>query len=613
MSDESIRLVRPEGECEIDLVRRELRVLGSRVPVGGRAFEVIEALARSAGEVVTKDELMDRIWPGAIVSDSTLHVHAGAIRKALGPYRSLLKTELGRGYRLVGDWTARRHDASAPPVGLQRMRVSDRSPVTNFPATVSHLIGRTAAVPRVRDLISAYRVVTLTGPGGIGKTSLALKVARGIVGEFADGGWLVELASLSDPTLVPSALAGVLELKLGAGQNSAEALARAIGDNNLLLLLDNCEHVIDAVANLTETLVRLCPRVTILATSREILRVDGEHVYRVAPLEVPAVDEDAPELLLSRGAVELFVTRANAIGSDLSSAPEELAAIAAICRHLDGIPLAIEFAAARAAVLGVRQVTDGLRDRFALLRAGRRTALPRHQTLRAALDWSYALLPEPEKRLLRRLAIFSGGFTLAAAAAVMHDFAGDTSANTSGAITDGIANLVAKSLLALDRAETETRWYLLETTRAYGFGKLAESGEAEELARRHAEYCVALFAPFASEGQLRTALNDLGLYRREIDNLRTALNWAFTADGDAAIGVALAAVTVDFWSAVSRDAEACEWAAKAVARIGDAVGTRREMVLLQPRHDAGPYQGHDWRRARGADAGADAGAGAGEY
>ena len=328
---------------------------------------------------------------------------------------------------------------------------------------------------------------------------------------------------------MPSALAGVLELKLGAGQNSAEALARAIGDNNLLLLLDNCEHVIDAVANLTETLVRLCPRVTILATSREILRVDGEHVYRVAPLEVPAVDEDAPELLLSRGAVELFVTRANAIGSDLSSAPEELAAIAAICRHLDGIPLAIEFAAARAAVLGVRQVTDGLRDRFALLRAGRRTALPRHRTLRAALDWSYALLPEPEKRLLRRLAIFSGGFTLAAAAAVMHDFAGDTSANTSGAITDGIANLVAKSLLALDRAETETRWYLLETTRAYGFGKLAESGEAEELARRHAEYCVALFAPFASEGQLRTALNDLGLYRREIDNLRTALNWAFTA------------------------------------------------------------------------------------
>ena len=192
MSDESIRLVRPEGECEIDLVRRELRVLGSRVPVGGRAFEVIEALARSAGEVVTKDELMDRIWPGAIVSDSTLHVHAGAIRKALGPYRSLLKTKSGRGYRLVGDWTARRHDASAPPVGLQRMRVSDRSPVTNFPATVSHLIGRTAAVPRVRDLISAYRVVTLTGPGGIGKTSLALKVARAASSgnlPMADGWW----------------------------------------------------------------------------------------------------------------------------------------------------------------------------------------------------------------------------------------------------------------------------------------------------------------------------------------------------------------------------------------------------------------------------------------
>jgi non-specific serine/threonine protein kinase len=574
LPEESIRLVRPTGECEIDLARRELRILGSLVPVGGRAFEVIEALALSAGEVVTKNELLDRIWPGAVVSDNTLHVHAGAIRKALGPYRSLLKTESGRGYRLLGDWTVRRQDAVAPPVGLQRMRVSDKSPVTNFPATVSRLIGRTAAVPRLRDLISAYRVVTLTGPGGIGKTSLALKVARGIVGEFADGGWLVELASLSDSTLVPSALAGVLELKLGAGQNSGEALARAIGDNNLFLLLDNCEHVIDAVANLTETLVKHCPNVTVVATSREILRVEGEHVYRVAPLEVPAVDEDEPEQLLSRGAVELFVTRANALSSDFSPRAENLAEIAAICRHLDGIPLAIELAAARAAVLGVQQVTVGLRDRFALLKAGRRTALPRHQTLRAALDWSYELLPEAEKRLLRRLAIFSGGFTLAAVAAVMSDFDGDTAA-----ITNGTANLVAKSMVALDRGETETRWYLLETTRAYAFEKLAESGEAGEMARRHVEYCLALFAPFAAEGQLQTGLDNIGLYRCEIDNLRAALNWAFTSDGDAAIGVALAAAAVDFWSAVSLDAEACEWAVKAVARIGDAAGTRREMVL----------------------------------
>src|SRR5580658_8734615 len=209
MPDERIRLVHASGACEIDLSRRELRVLGSPVPVGGRAFEIIEVLARSAGELVTKNELIDRIWPGAIVSENTLHVHAGAIRKALGPNRGLLKTESGRGYRLLGEWTVRHQETATPPAGLQRMRVDGESPVTNFPATVTRLVGRTAAVARLRDLLSAYRVVTLTGPGGIGKTSLALKAARGIVGDFAGGAWLIELASLSDPTLVPTTLAGV--------------------------------------------------------------------------------------------------------------------------------------------------------------------------------------------------------------------------------------------------------------------------------------------------------------------------------------------------------------------------------------------------------------------
>ena len=189
MPDEHIRLVHASGKCEIDLAGRELRVLGSAVPVGGRAFEVIEILARSAGKIVTKDELIDRIWPGTIVGENTLHVHAGAIRKALGPYRNLLKTESGRGYRLLGDWSVRRLEAAEPPVGPQRMRVDSESPVTNFPLPVTRLIGRTAAVARLRDLMSAYRLVTLTGPGGIGKTSLALKAARGVVGEHAGGGW----------------------------------------------------------------------------------------------------------------------------------------------------------------------------------------------------------------------------------------------------------------------------------------------------------------------------------------------------------------------------------------------------------------------------------------
>ena len=198
MPDDSIRLVHTSGECEMDLTRRELRILGYVVQVGWRAFQINELLARAAGELVTKDELMNRIWPGAIVMENTLHVHATAIRKALGPNRHLLKTEQGRGYRLLGEWIARSHDTTVPAICPRRMRADDESSATNLPESVTCLIGRTATVARLRDLVSAWRMVTLTGPGGIGKSSLALKVARP-AGEFANGAWLVELASLSDP------------------------------------------------------------------------------------------------------------------------------------------------------------------------------------------------------------------------------------------------------------------------------------------------------------------------------------------------------------------------------------------------------------------------------
>src|SRR5215467_3750203 len=216
MTAEHTRPIYASGECEVDLARRELRILGSPVPMGGRAFEIIEVLAQSAGRLVTKNELMNRIWPGAVVMENTLQVHAAAIRKALGPYRGLLKTVSRRGYRLLGDWSIRSRDAAKPPVGLRQLRATDELAGTNFPASVTPLIGRSAAQQRLHDLVSAYRVVTLTGPGGIGKSALALEVARSIVGEFAGGGWLVELASLSDPDLVPSAVAGALRLRLGA-------------------------------------------------------------------------------------------------------------------------------------------------------------------------------------------------------------------------------------------------------------------------------------------------------------------------------------------------------------------------------------------------------------
>jgi predicted ATPase/DNA-binding winged helix-turn-helix (wHTH) protein len=570
MLAEGIRPVYAAGECEIDLARRELRVGGSAVPVGGRAFEIIEVLAQSAGELVTKDELMNRVWPGAIVMDSTLHVHAAAVRKALGPYRGLLKTESRRGYRLLGDWTVRRHGAAKPAVDPQQIRVIGEAPPTNISAAVTRLVGRSAAVQRLHDLVSANRVVTLTGPGGIGKTTLALQVARRVLGEFADGGWLVELASLSDPRLVPSAVAGVLGLSLGSNINSAEAVARAIGGKRLLLVLDNCEHVIEAAATLAEMCVRLCPRATILATSRELFRIEAEYAYRVPPLEVPAKEQTGADQILSHSAPELFIARASELGSDVLSRAEDLPTIAAICRQLDGIPLAIEFAASRAATLGVEPVAAGLCDRFAMLKNARRTTLPRHRTLRATLDWSYELLPEAERLLLRRLAIFSGSFSLHAANAVTNR--GDV---PQTAIADGVANLIAKSLVTTDFTAGGGYFRLLETTRVYALSRLAESGEQQDYSRRHAEYYKALLERVQNEWEKRS------IPLAHVDNVRAALEWCFGADGGLAIGVGLAAVAAPAFLAMSLLPECRSWSERAIRALDDATTGGAEEMHLQ--------------------------------
>jgi non-specific serine/threonine protein kinase len=290
--------------------------------------------------------------------------------------------------------------------------------------------------------------------------------------------------SLSDPDRVPSLVAHVLGLKLSGEQISPESVARAIGGKKLLLVLDNCEHVVDAAARLAETLVRLCPATSIVATSREGLRIEGEHVYRVPPLDVPGLNGKDSDNVLGHSAVQLFLARAMAVDSDFSPHGENLRAMADICRRLDGIPLAIEFAAARAAILGPELVLSRLDERFGLLTGGRRTALPRHQTLRATLDWSYELLPEPERCLLRRLGIFPAGFTLEAANALMSDQSHATSVTL-----EQIANLIAKSLVTLDASPSSGRWRLLETIRAYALEILAENGETEQVARSCAEFC----------------------------------------------------------------------------------------------------------------------------
>ena len=282
-----------------------------------------------------------------------------------------------------------------------------------------------------------------------------------------------------------------------------DSVARAVGEQRLLLVLDNCEHVIDAVANLTEALVRRCPTTTILATSREILRVDGEFVYRVPPLEVPAAEAADPDHILTYSAVELFIASMQTLNPDFLPQAGDITAIAAICRHLDGLPLAIEFAAARAAMLGVQQMTADLRDRFAVLTSGRRTALPRHRTLRGMLDWSHALLTEAEQLLLRRLAIFPAGFSLAAAAAIMADTGLD-----EAAVTNGIANLVAKSLVVMGGTGGATHWHLLETIRAYGLEKLAEHDEADPVSGRQAACFRDLLAPLELGARSRLSNED---------------------------------------------------------------------------------------------------------
>jgi predicted ATPase/DNA-binding winged helix-turn-helix (wHTH) protein len=540
MSEQGRHVVYESGEWEVDLTRRELRMRGDSVPLGGRAFAIFAVLLQSAGKLVTRDELMARVWPETIVEENTLEVHISALRKALGQERETLRTSFGRGYRLVGDWTIRQDRTLEDRIALDATRPAVQPLPSNLPAAAFEVIGRTAAVQQLQDLLSGYRAVTLTGPGGIGKTTLALEVARSLLAAFDGACWLVDVVSLSDPNLVPSMVAGALGLKLGGDQISPESVARALGGRRLLLVLDNCEHVIDAAARLAETIQHRCPAASIVATSREVLRFEGEQVYRVLPLEVPEQHHEE-SVILGHSAVQLFIARARAMDPDFAPHDEKLRAIAAICRHLDGIPLAIEFAAARAAMLGPELVLSRLDERFALLTGGRRTALPRHQTLRATLDWSYELLPEPERCLLRRLGVFAAGFTLEAANAVMND-----KGYAPSVLLDQIANLVAKSLIALDGTAPAGRWRLLETTRAYALEVLAESGEAEQVTQSCAEFFRDLVA-VGQSSQVPPTAEDMARYGREIDNVRAVLDWSFSPAADVTLGIVLTAAYAPVW------------------------------------------------------------------
>jgi predicted ATPase/DNA-binding winged helix-turn-helix (wHTH) protein len=557
--------------------RRELLADGRPIHLGGRTFDVLMALMERQGAIVGKDALIERVWPNRIVEESSLQVQISALRNALGADRDLIRTISGRGYQFTGE--LRTIVASPDTQTVARTAVPvpvPPRPPTNVPEPVSELIGRELEFEEVLGLTAAHRLVTLTGAGGIGKTSLGLEVARHLLSEFVDGVWAIELAPLSDPGLVPATIATALGLDLGGDVASPDRVANALAATRLLLVLDNCEHLVGAAASMAEAVLRANPAARVLATSREPLRAEGECLYRVPSLAVPTEGSQDMEDPLRYGAVRLFVARARAAEPQFSPDEHAVAAIATICRHLDGIPLAIELAAARTNALGIEELAACLDNCFQLLTGGRRTALPRHQTLRATLDWSYQLLPEPERVVLRRLAIFAGGFTLQAAStiAAIDEIAGSN-------IVDCAANLVAKSLVAADLGGA-TGWYrLLETTRAYALEKLTQSGEFEQVARRHAEYCRDLFERAEAELQTRPASEWLAAYGRRIDNLRAALDWAFSPTGDVAVGVALTIAAVPLWAQMSLVQECRARVERALASLVPEAGrnARQEMKL----------------------------------
>jgi predicted ATPase/DNA-binding winged helix-turn-helix (wHTH) protein len=570
------------GQCQLFTNRRELIVDGVPVPLGNRAFDVLQMLVAAGGNLVTKDEILSRVWRGIVVEENTLQVQITRVRRALGHDRGFLKTVSRRGYRFVAEF--RRADevreGTAQVAATIEALDHEREKRTNLPAVTSLLLDRGAELFEVVRLTAAHRLVTLTGAGGIGKTRLAVEAARHLQSQFPDGAWLVELGPLTDPDLVWVTVATELGLTLPVGASPDDAVTHLLGTKHLLIVLDNCEHVIEAAASVAERLVRGTPTVRVLTTSRESLRAEGEQVYQVPCLNVPPKETEDPNEVLRHGAVQLFVARARAAEPQFPTDPRVTAAIAEVCRRLDGIPLAIEFAAARAATLGVKELAARLDDLFRLLTGGRRTALPRHQTLRATLDWSYELLPEAERTVLRRLAVLPGPFMLEAACALAAD--GDIAASD---VIDSISNLVSKSMIAATLSGALVRYRLLETTRAYALEKLIASGEFDAAARRHAEHYRAVFQRAASEWERHSTDEWLTSYAGRIDNVRAALDWAWSARGDAVIGVALTAGALPLWIQLSLWDECGARVDWALANLDQASshGTNDEMQLWAAR------------------------------
>ncbi len=532
----------------------ERRLLKGETPVqiGSRALDILIALVERAGEVVPKHELLARVWPDVTVEESSLRVHVAGLRKALADGNDQARyivNVAGRGYTFV---------VSPADVAPLPARISSGASLQR-PARV---IGRERDIDAIAELLAAHRFVTVHGAGGIGKTTVGLTVGAVQALAVADGVCFVDLGLNSGVHTASDAVASALGLAVRAS-DSTENVLSFVRHREMLVVLDSCEAMIDAAAALAERLVQEAPGVAILATSREPLRARGEHVYPLAPLTQPP-EGTAPTAaeLLAFPAAQLFCERAVASGYLAGLDDADAVIVADICRRVDGNALALELAASRVCTYGLSQTAELLDSHMKLAWQGRRTAPPRHQTLNAMLEWSYALIGEHERGLLRQLSVFAGAFAL-------EDARGVAEGGDEAVIA--LEQLVLKSLVATDTSVQPQRFRLLDTTRAYAKAKLLESGAVDEVQRRHARHYLDLMHRFGDRAAVQP---------EHVTNIRTALEWAFSDAGDGEIALALATCACDLFLRLGMLKDCRNWSERALAALSpNLVGSRHDMVL----------------------------------
>jgi predicted ATPase/DNA-binding winged helix-turn-helix (wHTH) protein len=544
------------------------------IPLGGRALDILIALVERAGEVVTHREQISTVWPDVTVEDSNLRFQMAALRRALGDGRDgarYLSNVAGRGYCFVAPIA---RSTAARTVSVTGIATTER--VQKLPPRLTRMVGRDDTVRSLAEQLQVWRFVSIVGPGGVGKTTVAISVAHTLVDGFHDAVFFIDLAALTDPQLVPTAVASSLGLMLQT-QDPLVGLLAFIGDKKILLVLDSCDHVIGVAAALAERVVSAAPQAHILATSREALRVEGEHVHLLYSLDCPPEDAGLTAVeALRYPAAQLFMERAAASGYGAALSDSDAPILARICRRLDGIALAIGLAASRVGSHGVRGTAELLDNRFSLFWHGRRTALARHETLNAMLDWSYSLISEREKVVLCRLSVFVGDFTFAAAGSVASESEVD-----DADVIDAVVSLVAKSLISTTVINESTYYRMLDTTRAYAATKLAERGEADRIARRHAIF----YSRFLEHDEIIQSLfgeHDLSGYAPHIGSVRAALGWALSDHGDVVVGIELATWAAPLFIGLSLLEECRGWCERALAALDDASrGGKQEMILQE--------------------------------